>query len=120
MTLTASEIEDLKLKLEYYEAIFSTDDTLFDIKKKLKTTTQVAAVIKLFLLSRMNVILNDLILLAAEPYGRHRDHDNSYAKIVVWRVRQVFKKIGVEITNEYDAGYTISNENREKLKEALK
>lgn len=120
MTLITDNVEELKKKLEYYEAIFSADSLHIKIRERLKTTPQLAAVIKALLLSNEELITREAIILVSEPYGRKVDHPDRYAKVVAWRVRTLLAKQGMSLTNQYNTGYLFKAEDREKLKEVLK
>jgi hypothetical protein len=120
MTSETSNTAELMQKLQYYEAIFSTDALHVDIRQKLKTTPQLAAVVKLLLLADSELITNSSIVMVAEPYGRKADHQDKYAKVIAWRIRKLLGGHSITMSNQYGDGYLFKTEDKEKLKEVLK
>ena len=120
MTSATGDVKEMAAKLEYYEALFSSDSLFSSIKEKFKTTSQLAAVIKLFLMSEKEIVTSSSMVLVAESYGRKLDHPDQYAKVLAWRVRKLFSQYGVFLVTHYAEGYELKAEDKEKLLEVLK
>ena len=116
--MQTNDVEKLKAELEFYHSIFKKDELMDRIHSALGCTRQVAAAIKLFHIN--GEASNDAILHATSPFGRGKDLGNSYAKIVMWRVRQVFDKLGIEVEVQYGKGYRLSAADWKKLKSKVK
>jgi hypothetical protein len=122
VTSTGGDIDykELEAEVEYYRAIFRVDDISTKIRKVLKATPQITAVIKLFVISETGVVSNASMIAAAEPFGKKLDHPDQYAKVVAWRIRKILAKHKITLISEYGIGYSISEKDLSKLKGLLK
>jgi hypothetical protein len=116
--MQTNDVEKLKAELEFYHSIFKKDELMDRIQNALGCTRQVAAAIKLFHIN--GEASNDAILHATSPFGRGKDLGPSYAKIVMWRVRQVFDKLGIDVEVQYSKGYRLTEVNWKKLRSKVK
>lgn len=113
-----TEIEELKAELSFYRALFDKNDLMDKIQNALGCTQQLAAVIKVFY--NNGEATNDVIVHAASPFGRGKEFTPSYAKIIMWRVRQIFDHYGIEIETQYNKGYKLTGAGWKKLKSKVK
>lgn len=117
-TIDTLKIKELQAELEFYRSIFEKDELMDKIQDALGCTQQLSAVIKIFYSE--GEATNDVIVHAASPFGRGKDYGPSYAKIIMWRIRQIFDQHGIEVETQYNKGYKLTVAGWKKLKSKVK
>lgn len=110
-------IKSYEEELDHYRSLFSVDQFSIRLRDYFGLTQQLAAALRLFL--DTGRVSNDALQKIAEVYGRKEEHDQSYSKIVVWRLRKAFKNFGFVIENIYGWGYGMPPDQVKELKDIM-
>lgn len=111
------QVKKLRRELDQYEEIFQGGDNSSKFALAFKAPAQLTAVIKALYLSPI-VSVNALMAIA-DMHGHTEDHDPTYARMMIYRVRKVLKKHGIKVECRPLFGYSIDAKGKAKIKEML-
>lgn len=111
------EVKKLRKELEQYEKIFQGKDSSSEFSLAFKASPQLTAVIKSLYMYPV-VGINALIAIA-DTYGHRDEHDSTYVRMLIYRVRKILKKHGIKVECRPLLGYFIGKKGKAKMKEML-
>lgn len=111
------EVKKLRRELAQYEQIFQGEDDLSKFSLVFKAPAQLTAVIRALYL--FPIVSTNALISIANTHGHSEEHDPTYARMMIYRVRKVLNKHNIKVECRPVFGYAIDTKAKMKIKGML-